>query len=58
VPMWINLVAYWVIALPLGGWLTFGRGEGAAGMWVGLAWGLLLAALLLVVRFVRKTRVA
>jgi MATE family multidrug resistance protein len=56
--MWINLVAYWAIALPLGGWLTFGRGEGAAGMWVGLAWGLLLAALLLVVRFVRKTRVA
>ena len=57
VPMWINLVAYWVIALPLGSWLAFGRGEGAAGMWVGLAWGLLLAALLLVLRFVRKTRV-
>ena len=57
VPMWINLVAYWVIALPLGGWLAFGCGDGAVGMWVGLAWGLLLAAGLLVVRFVRKTRV-
>jgi multidrug resistance protein, MATE family len=57
VPMWINLVAYWVIALPLGSWFAFGRGEGAVGMWVGLAWGLLLAALLLVLRFVRKTRV-
>ena len=56
VPMWINLVAYWVVALPLGAWFAFGRGEGAAGMWVGLAWGLLLAALLLVLRFVRKTR--
>jgi MATE family multidrug resistance protein len=58
VPMWINLVAYWAIALPLGSWFAFGRGEGAAGMWVGLAWGLLFAALLLVVRFLRKTRVA
>jgi len=57
-PMWITLAAYWGIALPLGGWLTFGRGEGAAGMWIGLAWGLLVAAVLLVVRFVRKTRVA
>ncbi len=56
-PMWITLAAYWGIALPLGGWLTFGRGEGAAGMWIGLAWGLLVAAILLVVRFVRKTRV-
>ena len=56
-PMWITLAAYWGIALPLGGWLTFGRGEGAAGMWIGLAWGLLVAAVSLVVRFVRKTRV-
>ena len=56
-PMWITLAAYWGIALPLGGWLTFGRGEGAAGMRIGLAWGLLVAAVLLVVRFVRKTRV-
>jgi MATE family multidrug resistance protein len=56
-PMWITLAAYWGIALPLGGWLTFRRGEGAAGMWIGLAWGLLVAAVLLVVRFVRKTRV-
>jgi MATE family multidrug resistance protein len=56
VPMWINLVAYWVIALPLGGWLTFGRGEGAAGMWTGLAWGLVFAAVLLVLRFLSKTK--
>ncbi len=55
-PMWITVVAYWLIALPLGGWFAFGRGEGAAGMWVGLAWGLLFAAGLLVARFVRKTR--
>jgi MATE family multidrug resistance protein len=56
-PMWITIAAYWFIALPLGSWLAFGRGQGAAGMWVGLAWGLVFAAVLLVVRFVRKTRV-
>ena len=56
VPMWINLVAYWVIALPLGAWLTFGRGEGAPGMWIGLAWGLAFASVLLVLRFLAKTR--
>ena len=56
-PMWITVAAYWLVALPLGSWFAFGRGDGAAGMWVGLAWGLLLAAVLLVLRFVRKTRV-
>ncbi len=56
-PMWITVAAYWAIALPLGSWLTFGRGYGASGMWIGLAWGLLFAAALLVLRFVRKTRV-
>jgi MATE family multidrug resistance protein len=57
-PMWITVAAYWFIALPLGSWLAFGRGQGADGMWIGLAWGLVFAAVLLVVRFVRKTRVA
>jgi len=58
VPMWINVVAYWVIALPLGGWLTFTRGEGAAGMWYGLAWGIAFASVFLVLRFMAKTRTA
>lgn len=57
-PMWITVAAYWLVALPLGGWFAFGRGDGASGMWVGLAWGLLFAAVLLVLRFVRKTRTA
>ncbi len=58
VPMWINIVAYWVIALPLGGWLTFSRGDGAAGMWSGLAWGIAFASVFLVLRFMAKTRAA
>ena len=56
VPMLINIIAYWAIALPLGGWLAFGRGDGAVGMWVGLAWGLVFAAALLVLRFLAKTK--
>jgi MATE family multidrug resistance protein len=56
-PMLITVAAYWLVALPLGGWLAFGRHDGAEGMWVGLALGLLVAAGLLVGRFVRKTRV-
>ena len=58
VPMWINIVAYWVIALPLGAWLTFTRGDGAAGMWLGLAWGIAFASVFLVLRFMAKTRAA
>lgn len=58
VPMWINIVAYWVMALPLGGWLTFSRGGGAAGMWSGLAWGIAFASVFLVLRFMAKTRAA
>lgn len=56
-PMWITVAAYWGVALPLGTWLAYGRGDGAAGMWTGLAAGLVFAAALLVLRFVRKTRV-
>jgi MATE family multidrug resistance protein len=55
--MLVTVAAYWLVALPLGSWLAFGRHDGAEGMWVGLALGLLVAAGLLVARFVRKTRV-
>ena len=54
-PMLITVAAYWCIALPLGSWLAFGRGEGARGMWNGLALGLAVAAVLLVRRFLRRT---
>lgn len=55
-PMLITVAAYWLVALPLGGWLMFMRTEGAAGMWMGLAAGLAVAAALLVVRFVVRVR--
>ena len=54
-PMIITVTAYWMVALPLGSWLTFERGEGPQGMWLGLAAGLAIAACLLVRRFIVKT---
>jgi MATE family multidrug resistance protein len=43
-----NLVGYWVLALPLGGWLALGTGAGLAGLWWGLCAGLVAVAIGLV----------
>jgi MATE family multidrug resistance protein len=55
VPTLITLVAYWVIALPAGYLLAFHTAVGPVGVWIGLASGLGLAALLLFWRFHRLT---
>jgi len=51
VPTVIALVAYWVIGLPVGYWLSFEFHLGPQGVWYGLLIGLTLAAVLLFVRF-------
>jgi MATE family multidrug resistance protein len=56
VPAVLTFVAYWVVALPLGYALGVRGTLGAAGMWVGIASGLALAAVALSVRFARLTR--
>lgn len=56
VPAVITLVAYWVIALPLGYAIGVRGPLGAVGIWVGIASGLAFAAVFLTVRFVRRTR--
>ncbi|MCE5231768.1 MAG: MATE family efflux transporter [Mizugakiibacter sp.] len=53
VPMLITGFAYWGVGMPVGGWLAFGAGYGARGMWMGLVAGLTVAALLLFARFRR-----
>ncbi|UYZ63599.1 MATE family efflux transporter [Hymenobacter weizhouensis] len=58
VPSVVALLAYWVVALPLGYVLGFRAGWGAAGVWVGLLTGLTLVAALLLVRFRRRPFVA
>lgn len=55
-PMLITVFAYWVVGMPVGAWLTFGRGWGAPGMWVGLIAGLTVAAVLLFMRWIGQTR--
>ena len=41
-PMWCNLLFYWFFGLPLGMWLCFRAGWGAAGLWTGLCCALIL----------------
>lgn len=43
-----NLLGYWVLGLPLGGWLGLRAGWGLGGIWWGLASGLAFVAILLV----------
>ncbi len=49
-PMWITLLAYWVIAFPVGIYLARFTSMGAAGVWTGLIVGLSVACVLLLLR--------
>jgi MATE family multidrug resistance protein len=57
----VQLIGYWVVGLPLGLWLGFGRlwfGRplGAVGLWIGLAAGLLIAGVSLITVWARMVR--
>lgn len=56
IPMYVNLVAYWLVGLPLGYWLGIVRGVGPQGLWIGLIAGLTVAAILHNIRFHHHTR--
>ena len=49
-PLIVNLLGYWVFALPVSLWLAFGLGWGPQGLWWGLVAGLMVVALVLVLR--------
>lgn len=53
IPGLLIFVAYWILALPIGYWLTFYKGWGPQGIWIGLLIGLTLSALATVWRFDR-----
>jgi len=55
-PMVCHLIGYWVIGLPLGAMLCFGRGLGAPGLWMGLSAGLILIGLVLTAFWWRTAR--
>lgn len=48
-------IAYWVIGIPVGYFLAFNTGMGAAGMWTGLILGLTFASLFLLLRFLKMS---
>ena len=55
VPSIVALLAYWVVALPLGYYLGFTLHLGAPGVWTGLLVGLTIVAGVLLLRFRRET---
>jgi multidrug resistance protein, MATE family len=54
--MLANLVAYWVIGLPLGAWLCFRMKLGAVGMWMGLCLALMIIGVALAIVWNRTIR--
>lgn len=56
VPMFINIVSYLLIGLSVGYYLTFNMEMGPAGMWIGMITGLSFGAILLMARFLIKSR--
>lgn len=56
VPMLLAAFGYWILGVPFGAFLAFGAGWGGQGIWVGLATGLSVVAVLLTVRWVRHSR--
>jgi MATE family multidrug resistance protein len=55
-PMFITLVAYWGLGLPLGVWMGLVLDGGPQALWIGLIAGLVAAAVLLNTRFLVLTR--
>jgi MATE family multidrug resistance protein len=55
-PVVLNVLAFWLIGLPVSLWLGFGLGGGAAGLWWGLVVGLVVVALSLLARVRQRLR--
>lgn len=56
IPTAIIFTSFWIIGIPFGAWLAFYGGQEATGMWMGLATGLAIAAVVLTIRLVKKLR--
>jgi MATE family multidrug resistance protein len=54
IAMITDLLGWWLIGLPLGAWLCFGRGWGVRGLWFGLSAGLISIACVLAVAWTRR----
>jgi MATE family multidrug resistance protein len=56
IPMFINIFSFFLIGLSVGYYLTFSKEMGPAGMWIGMIVGLTFGAILLMGRFLIKSR--
>ena len=53
VPMWMAVLSYWLIGIPMSYVLAFPLGFGGVGLWFGLVIGLACAGALMMTRFWR-----
>ncbi len=56
VPMLFAMLGYWVLGVPFGAFLAFVAGWEGVGVWLGLATGLTVVAILLTSRWLKHTR--
>lgn len=54
VPMWIIFVCYWIIAFPIGFYLSRYTDVGASGVWIGFIIGLSFASVALLIRLYNR----
>ena len=55
-PMVFALFGYWIVGIGAGAWLAFNRGWQGVGIWAGLALGLGIVALLMLIRWLWRDR--
>jgi MATE family multidrug resistance protein len=55
-PMWLAGASYWLAGAPVGIALAFWGGMGGMGIWLGLAFGLAVAAVTLTTRFALRSK--
>lgn len=56
VPMWLTIIAYWAVAMPLAWYWGYQKMQGAPGIWLALIVGLLASSSLLLSRYFLLTR--
>lgn len=56
IPTYFVAIAYWVVGLPVGYYITFHLNAGPSGIWIGLTTGLSLASFFLIGRFFMLNR--
>ncbi|MCX8085035.1 MAG: MATE family efflux transporter [Calditerrivibrio sp.] len=53
-PMWICFISYWIIALPLGYFMTYKLSKGVIGFWYSLIIGIIIAAIMFGYKLISK----